>query len=78
MTLPYILTTTHGNTDGFSNYDITTGNYRRINLLAEPYFFSEDVLFCIDDYVAPDHVKKICLWSKEQIQDAVEKFSKAI
>lgn len=76
--IPYILTTTNSNIDEFNNIDIATGNYREIDLFSEPYLFSDDVLFRIDDFVSPYSPREMCLWSQEHIIDAVEKFSNII
>jgi SAM-dependent methyltransferase len=69
--IPYLLTTTHINNDNFSNRDISSGDFRLIDLFSAPYNFSEDVLFRIDDWVHPHRRREMCLWSRQQIVDAV-------
>ena len=69
---PYILTTTHKDDGTFTNFDIKTGFYRRINLFAPPYSLPTATLARIEDWVAPDPEREMCLWSREQITNALE------
>jgi hypothetical protein len=73
---PYILTTTHKNDGTFTNHDIQTGFYRRINLFAPPYALPLAPLARIDDWIAPDPEREMCLWSRDQIAEALQVFSR--
>ena len=64
----YLLTTTHININNlFANKDISTGDFRCIDLFSSPYNFPHDPLYTIDDWIAPDPERQMCLWSREQI-----------
>jgi hypothetical protein len=65
--IPYVLTTTNKNVDGFKNVDIQSGSWRLIDLFSEPYCFDKKVLFRTDDWVVPHAPKEMCLWSRDQI-----------
>ena len=65
--IAYLLTTTHSNRSGFANHDIRTGSFRLIDLFAAPYHFPKDVLYRIEDWLAPDPKREMCLWSREQV-----------
>ena len=73
---PYLLTTTHRNDGSFKNHDIQTGFYRRIDLTASPYNLPGFPLARIDDWLAPDPEREMCLWSREQVAEALEKFGR--
>ena len=63
----YLLTTTHKNKGGpFTNIDISTGDFRCIDLFSKPYNFPADPLYVIEDWIAPDPERQMCLWSREQ------------
>lgn len=76
--IPYLLTTTHSNLDGFANRDIVTGDFRLIDLFSEPYNFPRDTLESIDDWLAPEPERKMCLWSREQVILALGCFGEGI
>jgi hypothetical protein len=63
----YILTTTHINKAGFVNKDILTGDYRLLDLFAQPFGLPADTLFRIEDWIAPYTPREMCLWSRDQI-----------
>lgn len=71
--IPYILTTTYINTNNFQNKDISTGDFRKIDLFSAPFYFSKDVLFRIEDWKAPFEKREMCLWTRKQIIDALKK-----
>jgi hypothetical protein len=57
------------------NRDILTGNYRHINLFADPYNFKPNFIYEIDDWPYPTlPTRKMYMWSREQIADAVKHF----
>jgi len=67
-----LLTTTHELPKGMSNHDIATGDFRLMDLFQPPYGFPADVQARIEDYLPPDPRRFMCLWSREQVSDAVE------
>ena len=68
---PYLLTTTHRNDGSWGNRDIETGGFRPMDLFAAPYFLPRDPLVRIEDWVAPDPEREMCLWSREQVAAAL-------
>lgn len=72
--IPYLLTTTHANSGAFTNKDILTGDFRLIDLFAPPYNFPPDVLYRIDDWQEPEPRREMCLWRREQVEEALKKF----
>jgi hypothetical protein len=71
----YLLTTTHKNMgDSFTNRDISTGDFRCIDLFSKPYNFPTDPLYVIQDWIAPDPERKMCLWNREQVLLALSTF----
>lgn len=73
--IPYFLTSTHTDRTKFANTDIRTGGFRRIDLFAAPYHFPSDVLFRVADIEVEGKETELCLWSRDQIIDAIERFS---
>lgn len=68
----YLLTTTHINQGAaFSNSDILSGDFRRIDLFAAPYNLPRDVLFRCEDWQAPEPPREMCLWTRAQVQTAL-------
>lgn len=69
----YLLTTTHVNSlsGGFSNIDIETGDYRRIDLFSHPYNFPRNYLEAIEDWVEPGPERLMCLWNRHQVAEAL-------
>jgi len=76
--IPYVLTTTNKNVDGFKNYDIDTGDWRAIDLFSEPYHFDKNVLYRIDDAEMPAAQNVMCLWSRDQLANSLEKFQRSV
>src|SRR5262249_40894263 len=66
--IKYLMTTTHKNPYRFRNADITTGDFRIIDLFGPPLGFPRDVLFRVDDDLAPDPPREMCIWSAQQVQ----------
>jgi hypothetical protein len=69
--ISYLLTTTHIHTERFRNKDIKTGDFRRIDLFSAPYYFPKDMLLRIEDWKAPDPEREMCLWTRNQIIQAL-------
>lgn len=63
----FLMTSTHINFDKFSNQDIATGDFRRIDLFSAPFNFPQAVLFRILDSAEPSSPKEMCVWTREQI-----------
>lgn len=76
--IPHVLTTTHVNGGAFVNHDIRTGDWRRIDLCAEPFCFPSEVDHEIVDFVAPEPARKMCLWTREQIAASLPRLARAI
>jgi hypothetical protein len=74
---PLVLTTTHLNTPMFENVDIRTGGNRNIDLFSAPYFFPQEVLARIPDWVEPWPAREMCLWTREQVARAVRRMEEA-
>jgi hypothetical protein len=56
-----------------ANRDITTGNYRHLNLMIEPYNFTQDFIYEIDDWPYPTPpTRKLYMWSREQIENIIK------
>jgi SAM-dependent methyltransferase len=72
--IPYLLTTTIVNTGQFTNADIITGQFRPIDLFSEPFNFSTDTLFRIDDGPPPDPDREMCLWTRDQVASVIANF----
>jgi len=71
---PLVLTTTHLNTAMFENIDIRTGGFRLIDLFSPPYFFPQEVLARIPDWIEPWPPREMCLWTREQVARGVRRF----
>jgi hypothetical protein len=72
---PYLLTTTYLNKDSFKNKDIVTGHFRMIDLFSAPYYFPREVHYQIDDWIADENPRFMCLWSRNQVIKALSTFS---
>jgi alpha-maltose-1-phosphate synthase len=73
--IPYLLTTTHKNNQKFSNRNIKTGDFRRIDLFSAPYNLHRKPQERIDDWMSPEPEREMCLWSKEQIMSQLHQFT---
>jgi hypothetical protein len=74
--IPYVLTTSEISENQVVNRDIKSGDYRPMDLFAEPYGFSKDTLHEIDDWHPPGPTKKMFLWHRNQVQTALDGFEK--
>jgi hypothetical protein len=68
-----IFTSTHINQGDLINSDIKTGDFRLLDLFQKPFFFPEDVLCRVDDYIESYPPREMCLWTREDIQLALKK-----
>lgn len=64
----YLLTSTY--TESGKNKDIPTGRFRFLNLNLPPFNFCEPLLF-IDDWIKGHPVKKLGLWEKDRLYEAL-------
>lgn len=71
--IPYLLTTTHVNNGSFLNKDIASGDFRLLDLFSAPYYFPQEVLFRISDWIAPEPQREMCLWTREQVIGALSR-----
>ena len=76
--ISYLLTTTHKATMNFHNRDITTGDFRLIDLFAAPYHLPPNPLARIDDWLPPGSQRELCLWNREQVILAVSSFESGL
>lgn len=74
--IKYILTTNCVTDYAHINEDIATGDWRSVNLTLPPFNFPKEALWKIDDYVYPYPPTELCLWSREQIKDALPNLRK--
>jgi hypothetical protein len=64
-----LLTTTHYNNGYFENVNIVDGSFKKIDLLSLPYSFREtDILYSIDDWIAPYPARRMILLEKNTIK----------
>ena len=57
------------------NRDIETGDYRHLNLFAQPYNFKTNYIYEISDWPYPTPpTRKLYMWSKEQIKEFLEEY----
>lgn len=69
----YLLTTSHINEAGFKNMDIQTGDARVIDLFSHPFFLPKDYLDAIDDWLEPDLPRRMVLFTRQQVIEALPK-----
>jgi len=69
--IKYLLTTTYPPNDSLGpNRIISPGNWFNIDLLSDPYNFTENALYKIDDWIPGFHVRYMYLWDRDQIISA--------
>ena len=71
--IKFLMMTNHINASGFANMDIPAGEFRLVDFFAEPFNLPGDVLFRVADYVDPFPPREMCVWTREQIEAALEK-----
>lgn len=76
--IDYLLTTTHINASGFKNMDIRTGDARLIDLFSAPFFLPADYLDAIDDWQEPEVPRRMVLFKRGQIVEALPKMKAAL
>ncbi len=71
-----LLTTSHYEaTTPIENYDIVSGDFRLIDLFAQPFCFPEKPLLEFDDSDEKNHRKKLCLFNVQQLITHLEEYS---
>ena len=70
--IPYLLTTSHTG-DNIVNKNLTPGHFDLLNLMLAPYYFPEDTLYAIDDWIKPYPERRMYVWSREQLQSVLDK-----
>ena len=63
----YLLTTSYLPSVDYKNRDISTGDFRKIDLLAPPFSFPSDPKAKIADWVEPESPRYLLLWEKNQV-----------
>jgi hypothetical protein len=66
--IPYLMTSTHVNTDDFDNVDVYSGGFRLIDLFRPPYGLPRDVVARVEDYLPPDPPREMCVWTRAQVR----------
>lgn len=71
----YILLTNHRNAGSDANREIRTGGFRKLDLMAAPFYLPPEVKFRIQEGTAPDSDHEMCLWDRDQIIAALPAFT---
>ena len=71
----FLLTTTHRAIGEVKNYDIVTGDYRKIDLFSTPFCFPDNPVQRITDFIPPHSPREMCLFTKDQVSIAYKSFS---
>jgi hypothetical protein len=69
--IKYILTTSHP-TSSVKDLERMDGSYRLLNLFLGPYNFPEP-LYRLDDTYGGHPTREMCVWSREQISEVINK-----
>jgi len=69
----YLMVTSHINTTGFHNRDIASGDFRLLDLFMAPFHLPPQALYRISDYVFPFPPRELCVWTRRQIVDALNR-----
>ena len=70
--IPYLLTTSHIG-DNIVNPNLIPGHFDLLNLMMAPYYFPQETLHAIDDWIEPYPPRRMYVWSREQLQSVLEK-----
>ena len=70
---PYILTTSHELRGVVRNSDITSGDFRMVDLTLHPFSFPEAALEVIPDFKPPDPERNMKLWTRRDVAVALGK-----
>jgi hypothetical protein len=69
--IPYLFTTTHINDVGFKNFDIESGGFRPLDLYSPPFDLTRSIAFWAADAVYPHPRREMCVWTREQVREAL-------
>jgi hypothetical protein len=69
----YVMVTSHINAAGFHNRDIASGDFRLLDMFIEPFGLPPQALYRIPDYVFPFPPRELCVWSRRQIVDTLNR-----
>jgi hypothetical protein len=67
----YVMMTNHLNTSRFQNRDIESGDFRLLDFYIKPFNLPRKVLYFVPDYVFSFPRREMCIWSREQIIEAL-------
>jgi hypothetical protein len=76
--ISYLLVTSHTVVDSFRNQDIVTGDFRRMDIFSEPYYFPAPPLERIVDWIHPGPARDMCLFTRDQVNSAVIEMRKTL
>jgi len=76
--IEYFLTTNCITPDEFTNSDISTGSWRRLNLFLPPFNFPRNPVWQVDDFVYPTPPTTLTLWNKEQVASSLQQLAKFV
>lgn len=71
----YYLLTSHLDSGDYLNVDIKTGDFRRLDLLAEPFNLPAPSLYRIQDWIFPDPPRMMYLYSYKELYDWAQRRS---
>ena len=66
-----VMMTNHLNKEGFVNVDGKAGGFRLVDFFSPPFNLPRDVLYRVVDYIEPYPPREMCVWSREQIAEAL-------
>jgi hypothetical protein len=70
--IDYLLTTTHVNEGSFTNKDIQTGAFRRLDLFSPPYNLVDNVVHRMSDYMEPEPPRELVFVTRDVIQQMID------
>ena len=71
--IEFVMMTNHINITGFHNRDIAAGDFRLLDFHLAPFHLPREVLYRIPDYVHPFPQREMCVWSRAQIGEALDR-----
>ena len=74
----HVLTTTYIPSALFSNQDIRTGGFRRIDLFAPPFSLPARVRRRIEDTQPDDQPRELCLWTRDDVAEALPRLRREL
>lgn len=71
--IPYALLSTEADLMPGCPDDIESGDWRPVSLLGAPFHLPLEPLDCFDDTLPGDRPRRMCIWSREQIAEALKR-----